>query len=327
MKYLVPPSRCTAGLPDNLELKHLIGEEKLDGSRYMLYLGCDPYERQAGNALLSRRISVKDGKHVDRTENVPQITGIDYNGLSGTVIDGEIMATDFLGTNSIMNSGPALAVQKQEENGFLNFNIFDVPIFRGNDIRGLPLTERRKVLLEVAKRMGNENIKVIPQITTDLASYFKSIVNGGGEGLIIKDIRQGYGCGWAKMKKSYDVSVVISGWKPGKSGTKYESQIGSLALSIYKDGGLVEIGFCSGFDDALRKKMSDNFSDYKGKVIDIFAHEIQKGKSCTNGIGRLRHATFHRFRDDVSPETITTEKLKEDLETGARSNRSKWRSK
>ena len=323
MSELFPPSRCTGALPADLDKPYLVGEEKLDGSRYVLYIGCDPYERQAGNALLSRRISVKDGKHVDRTGNVPQFTEVEYPGLEGTVLDGEVMATDFLGTNSVMNSGPALAVQKQEESGFLTYNVFDIMSFRGKDIRGLPLHKRRKVLEEVVKRMNNEHVKVIPQFTINLSEHFTRIVEGGGEGIIVKDIRQGYGCGWAKMKKSYDLSCVISGWKPGNG--KYKESVGSLALSVYKDGDLVEVGFASGFDDDLRKKMSDNFSEYEGKVIDVFAQEIQKKDR--NGVGRLRHPTFYRLRDDLEPKTITAEKLLEDLSSRARSNRKKWGSK
>lgn len=320
MSKLYPPSRCTAALPTDFDKRYLIGEEKLDGSRYVLYLGCDPYGRQSENALLSRRVSVKDGKHVDRTENVPHFTKVSYAGLEGTVLDGEVMASDFLKTNSVLNSGPQLAIQKQEENGFLKYNVFDVMAFRGQDIRGLPLEKRRKVLEEVIKRMENEHVKVIPQFTEGLQDHFANIVEGGGEGIIVKDIRQGYGCGWSKMKKSYDVSCVVSGWKPGNG--KYKDAIGALTLSVFKDGKLVEVGFASGFDDALRQKMSENFEEYKGRVVDVFAQEVQKRDR--NGVGRLRHPTFHRFRDDLEPSTITLEKLDKDLSARARSNRNKW---
>ena len=59
-------SRCEGKLPDDLTRPHLVGEEKMDGSRYALYVGHDPYERHRGNTLLSRRVSTVDLKHVDR---------------------------------------------------------------------------------------------------------------------------------------------------------------------------------------------------------------------------------------------------------------------
>jgi len=324
MKFeLMPPSRCTAKLPDNFEKDYLVAEEKLDGSRYVLYIGGDPYERNSPNALLSRRVSEIDDKHVDRTKNVPHITAQSYSGLEGTVLDGEIMAENFLQTNSVMNSGPALAIQKQEQYGKVVYHVFDVMSFRGIDVRGKSLADRRKILEYVVAEMNNEFVKAIAQVQGDIESYFKEVVGKGGEGLIIKDLRMGYGIGWAKMKKSYDVSCVISGFKSGNG--KYSGSVGAIALSVYHEDKLVEIGFASGFDDAMRNQMAKNPEKFIGKVVDIFAHEIQVSKrSSDNPVGRLRHPTFYRFREDLNPKTVTSEKLKQDLKSKVRNQRNKF---
>lgn len=315
MSAVIIPSRCTDSVPEDLDKPYLVAEEKLDGSRYVLYIGCDPYGRQPMHTLLSRRVSVTDNKHVDKTNNVPHITGLHYAGLEYTVLDGEIMSADFLATNSIMNSSTALAIEKQKSQGWLKYNVFDVMIFRGKDVRGLPLEKRRKILLAIVERMNNEHVQPIEQRQGDLQNYFTEVVGRGGEGLIIKDLRQGYGRGWAKMKKVYDVSCVISGFKPGNG--KYSGGIGALALSVYHEGKLVEIGFASGFDDALRMEISKNFAAFEGRVVDVFAHEIQNSKrSADNPIGRLRHPTFNRLRDDVNAKDCTSEKLKADLAAG-----------
>lgn len=307
------PSRCTASLPEDLENPNLIAEEKLDGSRYMLYLGCDPYKRQDNNALLSRRVSVQDEKHVDRTRNVPHITGLDYEELIGTVLDGEIMAKDFLKTNGIMNCGSEYeAVKRMKEYGYVSFYAFDVVSYRGQCVKGMPLAKRRKILEAVVERMDNEYVKTIPQVTENLQEYFQQIVDAGGEGIIVKDTRFGYGREWSKFKKSYDVSCVISGYKEGNG--KYAGGIGSLALSVWHDGKLHEIGFASGMDDALRNTMSKNFDAFEGKVVDVYAQEIQDSKrSAGSVVGRLRHPTFHRLRDDLNSEDCTFEKLKSDM--------------
>lgn len=316
---LVHPSRCTAKLPEDFEKEHLIAEEKLDGSRYVLYLGGCPYGRRDTNTLLSRRESVSDGKYVDRSENVPHITDVDYN-MDGTVLDGEIMSNDFLNTNSIMNSLPREAIRKQNEHGELNYFVFDILFFKGKDIRAMPLSDRRKILEKVVEKMANEWIKVIPQINEDIPGYFQKIIAKGGEGLIIKDLRLGYGSGWSKYKKSYDLSAVISGFKEGTG--KYKGMIGSLAVSVYHEGNLVEIGFVSGFDDKLRVEMSKNFEKYNGLVIDLFAQEIQKIDK-KNPAGRLRHPTFHRIRNDINANSCTSQKLWEDIKSNVRGNREK----
>lgn len=318
---LIQPSRCTDSLPEDLERDHLVAEPKMDGSRYVFYIGGDPYERQPKNALLSRRISVKDNKHVDRTANCPHFADVDYPDLSGTILDGEIMAEDFPATNSIMNSSPALAIQKQKELGWLNYHVFDVMFFRGKDVRGLPLEKRRKIVLAICERINNVYVKPIEQRKGNISQYFQEIINAGGEGLIVKDLRQGYGRGWCKLKRSFDVSCIISGYKAGNG--KYATSIGSLALSVFHNGSLVEVGFASGFDDALRAEMAKDFSRFKGKVVDVFAHELSK-PSKESVIGRIRHPTYHRLRDDMNQEDCTSLKLQEDLKAGkVRSSRFK----
>jgi ATP-dependent DNA ligase len=307
MKHqLYNPARCTATLPNELEKEYLISERKMDGSRYVLYLNGCPYERQktTPNTLLSRRPSSVDGKLVDKSLNAPHITSIHYSGLEGTVLDGEIMADNFGDTNSIMNSSPALATQKQNEQGKVKYFAFDILSFRGTDVRGLPLAKRRKVLEEVVRRMNNEHVIPIEQFSSNHIDRFNEIVAEGGEGIIVKDLRMGYGVGWSKFKKSTDISCIVTGYKEGNG--KYSGQVGALAISVYFNGKLLEVGFASGFDDKLRADMSRDFERYKGRVVDIFAQEISKDN-------RLRHPTFHRFRDDYAEVDCTLEKLKGDF--------------
>lgn len=318
MSKLIPPSRCTGSLPRNLNQEHLIAEIKLDGSRYVLYIGdCDPYERSF-NALLSRRLSSVDKKHVDKTKNVPHITDTVYEGLEGTVLDGEMFKNNFLETQSIMGASHLNAIKKQEEVGKVYYFVWDVPVFKGKDIRNLPLEQRRKVLKEVVKRMDNPYIKIIPSFDSDITENFNRIVEAGGEGLIIKDLRMSYGIGWSKMKKSYDVSCIITSFNWGKG--SFKDLIGSINLGVYKNGKIIEIGSTSGFDLKTRKEITANWDHYKGTVCDVFAQEVLK---TNREISRLRHPSFHRFRNDMEPELCTFEKLKSDLKDRVKSFRRK----
>jgi hypothetical protein len=293
---VIYPARCEAALPEDLEQPHLIGEEKLDGSRYVLYLGpgMDPYGRQKSNTLLSRHHSKAEGdgqgKLVDRTYELAHVTKQDYKALHGTIIDGETM------------------------NGYETFNAFDVMFFCGTDVRPLPLKERRKILEKIVKLMNNKAVTVIPQVTKNLTEYFHSIVDAGREGIVVKDITQPYGVGWAKYKKSYDVSVIVTGQKEGKkAGT-----VGSVFVSVYEKGKLTEIGCAAGFTEKDKIAMAKNFDKYMGRVVDVFAQELTN-----KGTGRLRHCTFHQWRDELDPKDCTFEKLKADLKKGVRKNRTK----
>lgn len=320
---LVVPSRCTSTLPDDLDQSNLVCELKMDGSRYVMYLGhgIDPYGRQPLNALLSRRVSTVDKKHVDRTLNVPHILGRHYPDLDGTVLDGEMFLKDFPTTQSIMGSGPAVAKAKMAELGAVSFYAFDCPVFRGQDIRGRPLSERRKILRAVIERAACEHLKLMPQWPgSDATARFLQITGAGGEGLIVKDQRFGYGVGWSKMKKSYEVSCFVSGYKPGNG--KYRDQIGAIALSVYKVDGShddplpVEIGFASGFIDSVRAEITADPKSFLGRAVDVYAQEVSKD-------GRLRHPTFYRWRDDLNAADCTLAKLRDDLAKAAKSKR--WR--
>jgi ATP-dependent DNA ligase len=306
---LYAPSRCTAKLPDVLDNPNLVAELKIDGSRYVLYFDCDPYERQAGNTLLSRRPSVTDGRLVDKTANVPHITKDLFDGLGGTILDGEMVSADFTSTNSIMNSAPRVALQKQKEIGLITYHVFDIMAYKGVDVRNKTLAERRKILKHVIEKIDNPHIKMVEQVTENLEEFFNKTVAKGGEGIVVKDLRMAYGVGWAKMKKSYDVTCFVSGFKDGNG--KYKGGVGAIAISVWRDdfAAPIEVGFASGFDDATRADMTKNPKKYMGRSVDIFAQEISKDN-------RLRHPTFHRFRDDVLSHECTIEKLKKDIAVG-----------
>lgn len=310
----IEPARCEDLPPENLSDPNYVGEMKLDGSRYVLYLGFDPYNRNRAtkHTLLSRRLSTGDKKYVDRSRNVPHITDIIYAGMEGTVLDGEIMASTFLSTNSIMNSSPERAIEKQSSQGRLDFYAFDIIMLCGRDVRGMPYMERRKLLKDVVARLNNPNIKVVQAVQGNLQKYFEKIVSEGGEGIVVKRTDAPYGQGWSKVKKAFDVSCVISGFKEGK-GKYSQGQIGSIALSVYEAGKLIEVGFASGFSDKLRKEISLNPKAFIGRVVDVFAQEMQSS--------RLRHPTFHRLRDDLTPESCTLQKLKDDMTKNAKSGR------
>jgi len=286
---------CSAELPariEDLESGRYIGEVKEDGDRFHLYCGVNPYQRQSFNnsPLLSRHHSTSDGLLVDRSQEYQQLTGIDFNskGLIGTVFDGELM-------------------RRSER---LEFVVFDLPFYRHLDMRQIPYSERRKLLEVATRNLGTDFVRVIERRTSGLKSFFEEVVARGGEGLVIKDIYGTYGMGWAKMKKCYPVSCIVTGKKAGKGA--YAPTFGSLALSVHHEGRLVEIGFVAIQETSLRERIAANFDQYVGKVIDVLIQEVH-APSSGNPCGRFRHATYERFRDDVDAHTVTFEKLKADL--------------
>lgn len=291
-----------------------IAEEKLNGSRFMLYI-------EEGATYFYSRF---DFPRIDRAANVPHITKAYPKSAWGTVLDGEAIregAKDLGDTSSIMLSLPPKAIQSQKQKGLIKFRVWDILFFQSVDCRHLPLHQRRKILENALNELKNPHIIAVEQRPATI-EYFDEVVSRGGEGLVLKNINNGYGVGWVKMKKRNDVSCIISGYKPGKG--KYEGQIGAIAVSVYhisqtvgymaviagkkpRAEELLEIGFASGMTDALRHEITQNQDKYLGRVVDIYAQELTKDD-------RLRHPVFHRFRDDdVDPKYCTLEKAREDL--------------
>lgn len=314
---LYEPAKARAKLPKDLEAENLIAEEKFDGSRYLLYIGHDPYDEEwKGNTLLSRRKSVKKerlGMYVDKSANIPHITEHKFKGLEYTVLDGEVTipGQPFYTLNGIMNSLPTEAIRKQMTEGKVVYHVFDILQYRGVDLTGDPLVARREHLDTFFGKMSlsmGKWIKRVESRSERFQEYFDFIVRAKGEGLIIKDLWAAYGKGWSKMKKAFDTTCVVMGYKEGTG--KYKGQMGALQLGVYFLGGLVEVGFASGMDDSLRLEISNNPNYYLNLVVDVYAQELTPGEP----VGRLRHPTFHRFRNDVSEEDCTYEKLQEDFE-------------
>lgn len=293
---LLHHAECSGELPariEDLESGRYVGEVKEDGDRFHLYCGVTPYpQRESLNKspLLSRHHSTHDNLLVDRSQEYPQFTGIDWQakGLKGTVFDGELM-------------------RRSEQ---LEYVIFDLPFYRGLDMRQIPYTERRKLLEHAVAALGMPLMRPIERRTSGLYQFFQEVVARGGEGLVIKDSYGVYGQGWAKMKKCYPVSCIVTGKKAGRGANA--STFGSLALSVYHNGALVEVGYVAIQERALRERIAANFSAYQGKVIDVLIQEIH-APSAGNPCGRFRHASYDRFRDDIDVPTVTFEKLKRDL--------------
>lgn len=308
------PARCKGKFnPDYLSNPDWVAEPKLDGGRYMLYIELD------GDVHLYSR---RDFPRIDKAANVPHFARF-YPGLAGTILDGEVIIEKAVSegfrpvplgeTTGVMNSSPEKALKRQTEPGCrLFYCVFDILAANGQDVRHLPLSDRRTLLLEVVRHMRQytDTVILIGQYD-DKEGFFREQLEAGLEGIVLKNKNTAYGMNWVKMKRCADFSVVISGYKPGQG--KYSDTLGAVAVSVYNDTatGLVEVGFASGMTDAEREDIWENQQAYLGRVIDITAQEVTKD-------GRLRHPRWLRFRDDVNPTTCTMGKLLSDAKNARR---------
>lgn len=271
--------------------KHWICEEKLDGSRYILQFN------SSGRPLLtSRKISVKTNLPVDKTANLRGYVVGDCMGLAGTILDGEIVGGDSFGnTVSLMGSSPERA-QKMLKDGFrVRYCVYDILQYRGEDMRDVPLGNRKAALQRAVDFYANPYIEYVKTLPNKEQSYL-DIVKNGGEGVILKMLNGLYVEGdrskhWLKVKKSETYDGVILGFTEGNG--KYENLIGSIRVGQMVNGSMDEVATISGMNDEDREHFTNNQYKYIGKVVEFKAQQKTEA--------RYRHPVFVRVRHDKSP--------------------------
>lgn len=278
-------------------------EQKFHGCRYLLY---------SDGRLLSRCNSVKGTGYVDKIDRVPHLLSASKYLDPGTILDGEIVTTDF-GTvrdvTSILGSDPELAIYKQETRGKLRYKVFDIPFHKGIDLRNEPLSFRRNVLEDFFNRVHIPGLYLTDIVVYGKKQFCDQIMEKGGEGVVLKWKGSKYGEKkyWVKVKRSETFDVFIIGYKAAEelsqkvsgevSVTRYHERgwIGAVEIGQFTpEGSRISVGFCSGFDEQIRAFISNHKEECLGRVFEIEAQsQLESGK--------FENPRFIRWREDKSP--------------------------
>lgn len=289
-----------------------VGEEKIDGNRYVAIFEKDRVY------FTSRRESVKTGEKVEKGLNFPHLNKV-VPELVGTVIDGEILVgKNSATTTKVTGASPETAIKIQKELGFARYYVFDILYYKNINVKNKPLYLRRQLLEEAINVWNNRYVTLVGQYE-DKVELFNTIIEAGGEGIVIKNKNSLYEEGkrsdnWIKWKKEKTYDVVITGFtEPEKYSvtgeiSKYYKKgwIGAVKYGVYDKGKLIEIGQTSGMSDEIREDMSKNKDKYIGKVMEVAGLEVTKD-------GVIRHPRFKEVREDKDPKEATLEALTEEL--------------
>ena len=295
-KYFLPMNAKESGKKADalLDNPNYIAEHKFDGSRYWSIDG----------RLFSRRLSVKDGKPLEKTDNVPHISNELHKLPPGTLLDGEIYYpnSNSMQVTSIMGAKPEKAVERQALNP-IRYAVFDMPMYNGQDLTHLPWYKRRELLENVYNThlSSSKHVDLTEVVRGDKRKFLDEMLSTGQEGIMLKNIHAEYRPDkrpehhWYKVKKNLTDDVIVMGYTDGQG--KYAGLIGSIIFGKYdkKGGKLVQLGRCSGFTDAQRTEITKHPQKYLGKVIEISAMEGTEA-------GFYRHPQFKQLRVDKGPE-------------------------
>lgn len=103
----------------------------------------------------------------------------------------------------------------------ITYNIFEAPNAKGDFL------QRLETAKEWFIKHPNDHVKIIKQIKcrdeAHLQSFLKKVVKLNGEGVIVKDPKQGYHTGRSpyilKVKKTYDMEGIVTGHNLRQNGT------------------------------------------------------------------------------------------------------------
>lgn len=204
------------------------------------------------------------------------------------------------------------------------YYLFDLPYCAGQDLREVPLQERRAVLQRIVERKPHANVRFSAVFDAPAQEMLSSACRLGLEGVIGKRRDSGYvnrrSTDWIKLKCSLRQEFVIGGWTDPKGN---RTGIGSLLLGVHEDGGQLRYAgnVGTGFNEQSLRELRaqlDTLAAQRspfdgGTGLPRGAHWVRPELVCEVSFGewtrdgKVRHAVFHGLRSDKPADAIGLE--------------------
>ena len=131
----------------------------------------------------------------------------------------------------------------------------------------------------------------------------KAAVDGGYEGVMIKDIDAPYECkrthAWLKAKPFIEVTLEVTDIEEGTG--RNEGRLGAFVCEGVDDDRHIAVNVGSGFTDANRDDFWDHRNSIRGNLVEVRADAITQNQ---DGTYSLRFPRFKTFRGFVPGEKI-----------------------
>jgi bifunctional non-homologous end joining protein LigD len=234
------------------------------------------------------------------------------------VIDGELVALDAQGVSRFQLLQNAL-----NSSAHLHYCAFDMMFLGGEDLRGLPLVERKKRLKAV---LPKSPLIIYSEHWPEKGKrMFKEAEKLGLEGIIAKRAQSKYlsddrSKDWLKIKTVRRQEVVVVGFTPPKRTRPY---FGALVLAVRDNNAWKYVGRVgTGFSHAVLKELHGKLYSLR-TVSSPFRQRVKEEASTTwvkpklvaevkftewTSDGEMRHPAFLGLREDKKPTDVVLEK-------------------
>jgi bifunctional non-homologous end joining protein LigD len=285
-------------------------ERKLDGER------CGALRRDGRVTLLSRTGLVMDAAYPELVDAL-SVKGPDL------LIDGEIVAfkggqTSFERLQQRMQIRDAERARRSPV--AIYYYIFDLLELDGEDMRPLPLLDRKGRLREAVAFQGH--LRYATYRRGDGETAFRSACRWGWEGVIAKRAASPYVAtrsrDWLKLKCAHGQELVIGGWTDPRGSRE---RLGALLVGYYERGKLRYAGKVgTGFGRQTLNRLGDELERLERPTSPFEAGDPPRGARWAEpelvaeiGFaewtrdGKLRQPRYQGLRDDKAAREVVRE--------------------
>jgi len=298
-QYTIPVFTCQLAHDSANHEKKVSGkkqiEVKLDGVRVL----CILYKDKRPEVFSRNGKQFHNFEHiVDQLAHVVKTYGI----TEDTVLDGEVMSSSF---QDLMKQVHRKTNVQSDDAIFHVFDILSLEDFLAGGT-SVPQHQRSAEIDDWVERHAPElpHVATLAWETVDLdtdegQTRFKEInkqaIDGGYEGIMIKDPDAGYECkrshAWLKLKPFIEVTLEVVDVEEGTG--RNEGRLGAFICEGVDDERSIRVNCGSGFTDSDRDNFWDNRTEILGRQVEVRADAITKNQ---DGSYSLRFPRFKGFR-------------------------------
>lgn len=298
--YVVPVFTCQLAHDSANHEKKVAGkkqiEVKLDGVRVI----CILHKNKRPEMFSRNGKQFHNFEHIiDQLDFVRKTFGI----AQDTVLDGEVMSSSF---QDLMKQVHRKTNVQSDDAVFHVFDMLSLEEFlAGGSL--VPQYIRSGLLEDWVERHAHElpNVACLSWEDVDLdteegQTRFKQInkqaIDGGYEGIMIKDPKAGYECkrshSWLKLKPFIEVTLEVVDVEEGTG--RNAGRLGALICKGEEDGRSISVNCGSGFCDSDRDNYWANKGEIVGRLVEVRADAITKNQE--DETYSLRFPRYIRFR-------------------------------